>query len=53
MHEELVCAHGPCTCRVEKPGQYCSKACKEGGAGTTCNCGHPGCGGAGQKSRTR
>jgi hypothetical protein len=40
-----LCAFGPCTCPVEKEGDFCAPTCRFGlGArGEPCKCGHGEC----------
>ena len=40
-----TCANPPCTCVVDKKGEYCGVSCQST-SGTTqidCDCGHGGC----------
>lgn len=47
MAEERTnkCAHGSCSCTVEKEGDYCSEYCREARDVTEigCGCEHPAC----------
>ena len=42
-----TCKNPPCSCPVEKKGDYCSATCQGTGDTTQidCDCGHPECGG--------
>jgi hypothetical protein len=44
------CAHETCTCTAAEGSDYCSTFCKDLKGVTTleCECGHPGCSGAGK-----
>lgn len=47
MEIDHICANPPCKCRVEKIGDYCSKACRRHHNDqelTHCECGHVDCG---------
>jgi hypothetical protein len=41
----VICAHGPCTCPVEKTYEFCGPTCRMGigEPGEPCKCGHGQC----------
>lgn len=46
-----TCAHASCTCGVAEDVPFCSDFCRSHGGDAqghehSCECGHPGCGGA-------
>jgi hypothetical protein len=46
-NDKHVCKNPPCTCPVDKKGDYCSISCQNMGDATAidCDCGHEACGG--------
>lgn len=47
MEIDHKCAYGPCQCKVEQLGEYCSDHCRQAdklrAESTQCSCGHEAC----------